>query len=94
LFCFVFLFLFCLNYLLVFWGEGAVWQQVQINFIFTANIRLLCLSYKVKKSKTIEWKLKKPSCYIGFYGVLYHIRANKNTVSIRRSTWIWYKKKR
>ena len=59
-------------------------QRFQINVIFTDNVRILCLSCKVKKSKTtanLPENIRKSVTLIGYHGVNYHDRTYTGTVS-------------
>ena len=68
---------------------------VQMNFIFSVNVRILYLFCNVKKSKTTA-KLSKraESSFVLFVfdGVICEISTYTITVSYCRSTWIRYQK--
>jgi hypothetical protein len=75
--------------------RASLWQRVQINFIFNDNVRILCLSCDIKKSKTTAkfMKIAEASVVlIVFNGVVCDVSAYTVVVSFCRSTWIRYQK--
>lgn len=75
-------------------GGGAVWQRMQINLIFTAIVRIIVFILQCEKLKDNRMKITETNrALIESHGFLYHVRAYKNTISIRRSTRIWNRKK-
>jgi hypothetical protein len=66
--------------------------KVQINFIFSENERMLCLSCNIKKLKTTAKLFETRVILIVFNGVICDVSTYTVTILFCLSTWIRYQK--